>query len=87
MFNVWCVMYGYNGCLPDDHAWTTNRKEAESIAVSWARECRETNNAVNGSARYGFYTVGDYAHIEIVKHESFVTRAARDQYIADNFGG
>lgn len=53
------------GYMPNSNAMFTNRREAESYAASLASEAREAGDTVSGSAKSGYYSIGDSECIEI----------------------
>lgn len=61
------VLFGLSGgYLPSDNAVFRTLREARSYAADLAREIREyEGKKVVGSARLGYYDVGDYEYIEI----------------------
>jgi hypothetical protein len=60
------VMSGLaGGYMPNENQTYRTREEAEDAAREMARDFRENGEKVSGSAKQGFYTVGDHQYIEI----------------------
>ncbi len=65
------VVFGTVGYTPDLNYTCATRRIAECTATELARQLRDDNweekdFRVTGSARSGYYTVGDYEYIRIV---------------------
>jgi hypothetical protein len=60
------VLVGLCGLyMPDDNVVCETRKEAEDAARSIAKQYRDDGERVSGSAKSGYYTVGENHCIEI----------------------
>lgn len=65
------VLCGLRGCyMPDDNSVYATRKDAERSAVWLAKNAREEGERVTGSAKSGYYTVGEHNCIEITECDS-----------------
>lgn len=64
----WHVLVGLRGCyMPDTNDVYRTRRDAERGARWWAEQCRDDGETkVRGSARAGYYTVGEHNQIEVV---------------------
>jgi hypothetical protein len=62
------VLVGLAGLyMPNSNTVCRTRREAESNAAWWAREAREQGDKVTGSAKTGYYSVGEHECIEITE--------------------
>lgn len=60
------VLMGLSGgYMPNTNDMFSSRRAAESYAASLASEARESGEHVSGSAKSGYYSVGDTECIEI----------------------
>ena len=72
----YAVMIGLQGLyMPNNVSHFRTRKDAESSARWWAETFREDGEKVSGSARAGYYEVGEHECIEIseIGYEDFET--------------
>jgi hypothetical protein len=62
------VLQGLAGCyMPNDNAVFRTVREARSCAAEYARTARDDGYTVSGSARSGYYAVGDAECIEVTE--------------------
>ena len=55
------------GYMPDSNNYHTSRRSAEADARWLARDARDSEYEVRGSAKAGLYTIGDNLMIEITE--------------------
>lgn len=53
------------GCMPNSNAMFTSRRAAEIYAAALANEAVNAGDTVSGSAKSGYYSIGDSECIEI----------------------
>ena len=69
--NHYHVLQGLRGCyMPNTNDVYRTKREAQSGAAWWAENARDEGERVVGSARSGFYEVGDHCSIEVTDCDS-----------------